>query len=94
MHTFTATGEPAASSQRPLRQHGHRLKAALGALVFPLQRARWQAFIAGTPGLAALAQVHPSLLYKIYRPSMAASTSARRATYSTSGRAPACHRKR
>ena len=68
MHTFTATGEPAASSQRPLRQHGHRLKAALGALVFPLQRARWQAFIAGTPGLAALAQVHPSLLYKIYRP--------------------------
>ena len=44
------------------------MKAALGALVFPLQRVRWQAFIAGTPGMAALAQAHPSLLYKIYRP--------------------------
>ncbi|MDQ4624916.1 DUF535 family protein [Janthinobacterium lividum] len=68
MHTFTATGDNAAPQQAPLHQHGHRIKAALGAIVFPLQRARWQAFIAGTPGLAALAQAHPSLLYKIYRP--------------------------
>ena len=68
MPTFTATGDNAAPQQAPLRQHGHRLKAALGALVFPLQRARWHPFIAGTPGLAALAQAHPSLLYKIYRP--------------------------
>ena len=67
MHTFTATGD-SAPQQPALRQHGHRIKAALGAIVFPLQRARWQAFIAGTPGLAALAQVHPSLRYKIYRP--------------------------
>ncbi|MBE3025013.1 DUF535 family protein [Janthinobacterium sp. GW458P] len=67
MHTFTATGD-AAPQQPALRQHGHRLKAALGAIVFPVQRARWQAFIAGTPGMAALAQAHPSLLYKIYRP--------------------------
>ncbi|MCC7642216.1 MULTISPECIES: DUF535 family protein [unclassified Janthinobacterium] len=52
----------------PLRQHGHRIKAALGAIAFPVQRARWQAFISTTPGLAALAQAHPSLLYKIYRP--------------------------
>ncbi|PLY42428.1 hypothetical protein CSZ94_10720 [Janthinobacterium sp. ROICE36] len=68
MHIFTAIGDNAALQQAPLRQHGHLLKAALGALVFPVQRARWQAFIAGTPGLAALAQAHPSLLYKIYRP--------------------------
>ncbi|MGK5021405.1 VirK/YbjX family protein [Janthinobacterium sp. LB2P10] len=68
MQPFTATGDNAAQQQPALRQHGHRLKAALGALVFPVQRARWQAFIAGTPGLAALAQAHPSLLYKIYRP--------------------------
>ena len=68
MHTFTATGDNAAPQQPALRQHGHRLKAALGALVFPVQRVRWQAFIAGTPGLAALAQAHPSMLYKIYRP--------------------------
>ncbi len=68
MHTFIATGDNAAQQQAPMRQHGHQIKAALGAIVFPLQRARWQAFIATTPGLAALAQVHPSLLYKIYRP--------------------------
>ena len=68
MHTFTATGDNAAPQQASLRQHGHRLKAALGAIVFPVQRARWQAFISTTPGLAALAQAHPSLLYKIYRP--------------------------
>ena len=68
MHTFTAIGDNVAPQQPALRQHGHRIKAALGALVFPVQRARWQAFIAGTPGLAALAQAHPSLLYKIYRP--------------------------
>jgi uncharacterized protein VirK/YbjX len=68
MHTFTATGDNAAPQQPALRQHGHRLKAALGAIVFPVQRARWQAFVAGMPGLAALAQAHPSLLYKIYRP--------------------------
>ena len=68
MHTFSAIGDNAAPQQPALRPHGHRIKAALGALVFPLQRARWQAFIAGTPGLAALAQAHPSMLYKIYRP--------------------------
>jgi len=66
MHTFTVTGELAAVPAA--RQHGHRLKAAIGALVFPVQRARWQAFLADTPGLAALAQAHPSLRYKIYRP--------------------------
>ncbi|MBW3499765.1 DUF535 family protein [Janthinobacterium sp. NKUCC08_JDC] len=68
MRTFIATGDNAAPQQAPLRQHGHRIKAALGAIVFPRQRARWQAFIAATPGLPALAQAHPSLLYKIYRP--------------------------
>ncbi|WP_215404325.1 DUF535 family protein [Janthinobacterium sp. JC611] len=68
MHTFTAAGDNAAPQQPALRQHGHRIKAVLGALVFPVQRARWQAYIAATPGLAALAQVHPSLRYKIYRP--------------------------
>ena len=68
MHTFTATGDNAAPQQPALHQHGHRIKAALGALVFPVQRARWQAFVAGTPGLAALAHAHPSLRYKIYRP--------------------------
>ncbi|WP_071323416.1 VirK/YbjX family protein [Janthinobacterium sp. 1_2014MBL_MicDiv] len=68
MHTFTVSGESAAAPQQALHQHGHRIKAALGALVFPVQRARWQAFITETPGLAALAQAHPSLLYKIYRP--------------------------
>ena len=68
MHTFTATDDDAAPQQPALRQHGHRLKAALGAIVFPVQRARWQTFITGMPGLAALAQAHPSLLYKIYRP--------------------------
>lgn len=46
----------------------HLLKAALGALVYPRQRARWQAFLDGTPGLAALARAHPCLRYKIYRP--------------------------
>ena len=66
MHTFTVTGELAAVPAA--RQHGHRIKAAIGALVFPVQRARWQAFLADTPGLAALAQAHPSLRYKIYRP--------------------------
>ncbi|MEG2032012.1 MAG: DUF535 family protein [Janthinobacterium sp.] len=68
MHTFTTSGDSAAPQQAPPRQHGHRLKAVLGAIAFPVQRARWQAFIATTPGLAALAQAHPSLLYKIYRP--------------------------
>jgi len=66
MHTFTVTGELAPVPSA--RQHGHRIKAAIGALVFPVQRARWQAFLADTPGLAALAQAHPSLRYKIYRP--------------------------
>ena len=68
MHTFTATGDNAAPQPAPSHRQGHRLKAALGAIVFPVQRARWQAFISTTPGLAALAQAHPSLLYKIYRP--------------------------
>lgn len=51
-----------------LDREGHQLKAMLGALVFPRQRARWQAFIKDMPGMAALAQEHPCLLYKIYRP--------------------------
>lgn len=68
MHTFTATGDNAVPQPAPSRRQGHRLKAALGAIVFPVQRVRWQAFISTTPGLAALEQAHPSLLYKIYRP--------------------------
>lgn len=52
----------------PSLRDGHRLKALLGALFFPRQRARWHGFIAATPGLSALAQAHPCLLYKIYRP--------------------------
>ena len=47
---------------------GHRLKAALGALFFPRQRTRWQAFLDSMPGLCALAQLHPCLRFKIYRP--------------------------
>ncbi|PHV22744.1 hypothetical protein CSQ92_06795 [Janthinobacterium sp. BJB446] len=60
----------------PLRQgaalphpaSGHRLKAALGALFFPRQRTRWQAFLGSMPGLSSLAQLHPCLRFKIYRP--------------------------
>jgi len=66
MPTFTVTGERIALPAS--RQHCHRIKAVLGALVFPLQRTRWQAFVGDLPGLAALAQSHSSLLYKIYRP--------------------------
>lgn len=47
---------------------GHRLKAALGALFFPRQRSRWQAFLGSMPGLHSLAQLHPCLRFKIYRP--------------------------
>ena len=47
---------------------GHRLKAALGALFFPRQRTRWQAFLDSMPGLHSLAQQHPCLRFKIYRP--------------------------
>ncbi|MGX9697690.1 VirK/YbjX family protein [Janthinobacterium lividum] len=47
---------------------GHRLKAALGALFFPRQRTRWQAFLGSMPGLSSLAQLHPCLRFKIYRP--------------------------
>ena len=47
---------------------GHRLKAALGVLVYPRQHRRWQSFLAQTPGLAALAYLHPCLRYKPYRP--------------------------
>ena len=47
---------------------GHRLKAALGALFFPRQRTRWQAFLDSMPGLHSLAQLHPCLRFKIYRP--------------------------
>ena len=47
---------------------GHRLKAVLGALFFPRQRTRWQAFLDSMPGLRALAQLHPCLRFKIYRP--------------------------
>lgn len=52
----------------PRRSGGHRLKAALGALFFPRQRTRWQAFLGSLPGLASLAQLHPCLRFKIYRP--------------------------
>jgi uncharacterized protein VirK/YbjX len=56
------------SAVLPQRAGGHRLKAALGALFFPRQRARWQAFLGSMPGMAALAQLYPCLRYKIYRP--------------------------
>ena len=52
----------------PTSAGGHRLKAALGALFFPRQRTRWQAFLGSMPGLSSLAQLHPCLRFKIYRP--------------------------
>lgn len=52
----------------PPTASGHRLKAALGALFFPRQRSRWQAFLGSMPGLHSLAQLHPCLRFKIYRP--------------------------
>ena len=52
----------------PQRASGHRLKAALGALFCPRQRTRWQAFLGSMPGLHSLAQLHPCLRFKIYRP--------------------------
>ena len=52
----------------PLPASGHRLKAALGALFFPRQRTRWHAFLGSMPGLHSLAQLHPCLRFKIYRP--------------------------
>ncbi|MGK5064942.1 VirK/YbjX family protein [Janthinobacterium sp. LB3P112] len=52
----------------PPSASGHRLKAALGALFFPRQRTRWQAFLGSMPGLHCLAQLHPCLHFKIYRP--------------------------
>ena len=52
----------------PRHASGHRLKAALGALFFPRQRTRWQAFLDSMPGLGSLAQMHPCLRFKIYRP--------------------------
>ena len=68
-HTITHTG---ITSPALMLEHAtgnrHLLKAALGALIYPRQRARWQAFLDDTPGLAALARVHPCLRYKIYRP--------------------------
>ena len=58
------------ATQAALRRSadGHRLKAALGALVYPRQHRRWQAFLKQTPGMAALAYLHPCLRYKLYRP--------------------------
>ncbi|MCM2564888.1 VirK/YbjX family protein [Janthinobacterium kumbetense] len=53
---------------QPHPASGHRLKAALGALFFPRQRTRWQAFLGSMPGLSSLAQLHPCLRFKIYRP--------------------------
>ncbi|KAB8038238.1 VirK/YbjX family protein [Janthinobacterium aquaticum] len=47
---------------------GHRLKAVLGALFFPRQRKRWHAFLGSIPGLHCLAQQHPCLRFKLYRP--------------------------
>ncbi len=52
----------------PHRASGHRLKAALGALFSPRQRTRWHAFLGSMPGLSSLAQLHPCLRFKIYRP--------------------------
>ena len=52
----------------PHPANGHRLKAALGALFFPRQRTRWHAFLGSMPGMARLAQLHPCLRFKIYRP--------------------------
>ena len=52
----------------PPSASGHRLKAALGALFFPRQRTRWHAFLGSMPGLSSLAQLHPCLRFKIYRP--------------------------
>ena len=52
----------------PTSAGGHRLKAALGAVFFPRQRTRWQAFLGSMPGLSSLAQLHPCLRFKIYRP--------------------------
>ena len=52
----------------PPSASGHRLKAALGAVFFPRQRTRWQAFLGSMPGLSSLAQLHPCLRFKIYRP--------------------------
>jgi uncharacterized protein len=52
----------------PPSASGHRLKAALGALFFPRQRTRWQAFLDSMPGLNSLAQLHPCLRFKLYRP--------------------------
>jgi uncharacterized protein VirK/YbjX len=52
----------------PPSANGHRLKAALGAVFFPRQRTRWQAFLGSMPGLHTLAQLHPCLRFKIYRP--------------------------
>ena len=57
---------PAAVPQPPAS--GHRLKAALGALFFSRQRTRWHAFLDSMPGLNSLAQLHPCLRFKIYRP--------------------------
>ncbi len=58
------------ATQAALRRSadGHRLKAALGALVYPRQHRRWQAFLLQTPGMAQLASLHPCLRYKLYRP--------------------------
>ncbi|MCC7596180.1 DUF535 family protein [Janthinobacterium sp. FW305-129] len=60
LHRGAAVAPPPAS--------GHRLKAALGAVFFPRQRTRWQAFLGSMPGLNSLAQLHPCLRFKIYRP--------------------------
>ncbi|MBB5371373.1 MULTISPECIES: DUF535 family protein [unclassified Janthinobacterium] len=65
--THTAITTPALMMEHA-NGNRHLLKAALGAFVYPRQRARWQAFLDDTPGLAALARVHPCLRYKIYRP--------------------------
>lgn len=65
--THTAITTPALMLENA-NDNRHLLKATLGALIYPRQRARWQAFLDDTPGLAALARIHPCLRYKIYRP--------------------------
>jgi len=65
--THTAITTPALMLEHA-NDNRHLLKATLGALIYPRQRARWQAFLDDTPGLAALAHIHPCLRYKIYRP--------------------------
>lgn len=55
---------------RPLRAKDH-FKLLVGAWLHPLQTRRWITFLQARPALAALAELHPVLLTKIYRPYLA-----------------------